>query len=209
MSADLGVGDRPLPLDGVVVLDLGQIYQGPYAGFLMAMAGARVIKIEPPGGEPMRVRGSSLAGALLNSGKEAITLDLKQAAGLDLFRRLVEVGDVVLMNYAPGVPERLGIDYGSLAAINERLIYAHASGFGVRELDGSLVEDAMPAMDITVQAATGAFVQDDDNRTILHATSFLVTPDGLVSDALYSTGPIGRMTPADVLRKVAFVNRMG
>ena len=60
-----------------------------------------------------------------------------------------------------------------------------------------------------VHESTGAFIQDDEQRTILHATSFLVTPDGLVSDALYSTGPIGRMTPADVLRKVAFVKRMG
>jgi len=59
-----------------------------------------------------------------------------------------------------------------------------------------------------VHESTGAFIQDDENRTILHATSFLVTPDGIVSDALSSTGPIGRMTPADVLRKVAFVNRM-
>lgn len=156
MSAELGVGDRPLPLDGVVVLDLGQIYQGPYAGFLLAMAGARVIKIEPPTGEPMRVRGASMPGAMLNSAKQAVTIDLKQPAGLELLGRLVEVADVVLMNFAPGVPERMGIGYEPLRERNPRIVYAQASGFGVRDLDGSLLQDAMPAMDITVQASSGA-----------------------------------------------------
>lgn len=158
MSGQFAVGDRPLPLEGVVVLDLGQIYQGPYCGFLMAMAGARVIKIEPPSGEPMRQRGASLPGAMLNSNKQAITLDLKQPTGLDLFGRLTEAADVVLMNFAPGVAERMGIGYEPLRRRNPRLVYAQASGFGVRDLDGSLLEDAMPAMDITVQASSGAMM---------------------------------------------------
>ena len=141
---------RALPLVGVIVLDLGQIYQGPYAGFLLAMAGARVIKVEQRRGETLRARGPSLPYAMLNSSKETITLDLKKSEGVELFHRLAAVADVVLVNYAPGVPERLGIGFDVLRQVNERLIFAHASGFG---LDGK--ESAVPAMDLTVQAHTG------------------------------------------------------
>ena len=141
---------RPLPLDGVVVLDLGQIYQGPYAGFLLAMAGARVIKVEQRRGEPLRGRGPSLPFAMLNSSKEAVTVDLKKPEGVELVHELAAVADVVLVNYAPGVPERLGIGYADLSKVNERLVFAHATGFG---LDG---DASVPAMDITVQAHTGA-----------------------------------------------------
>ena len=143
-------GDRPLPLDGIVVLDLGQIYQGPYAGFLLAMAGARVIKVEQRKGEPLRGRGRSLPFAMLNSSKEAVTVDLKAPEGVALLKRLVASADVVLVNYAPGVPERLGISFGDLVTHNPKLVYAHASGFG---LDS---ESSVPAMDVTVQAHTGA-----------------------------------------------------
>ena len=145
-----GQEPRALPLVGVIVLDLGQIYQGPYAGFLLAMAGARVIKVEQRRGEPLRARGPSLPYAMLNSSKETITLDLKKSEGVELFHRLAAVADVVLVNYAPGVPERLGIGFDVLRQVNERLIFAHASGFG---LNGE--ESAVPAMDLTVQAHTG------------------------------------------------------
>ena len=150
-----GAGDRPLPLEGITVLDLGHIYQGPYAGFLMATSGARVIKVEPLGGEGLRVRGATMAFAMLNSNKESVALDLKHPDGLLLFKKLAAKVDVILVNFAPGVPERLGIGYEQLVESNPGLIYAHGSGFGVRELDGSLVESSVPAMDITVQAHSG------------------------------------------------------
>jgi len=141
---------RPLPLDGVTVLDLGQIYQGPYAGLLLALAGARVIKVEQTKGEPLRARGASLPYAMLNSSKEAITLDLKSDEGRELFLGLVEKADVVLVNYAPGVPEKLGIDAESLWEVNPKLVFAHGSGFGL-----SGPGSAQTAMDITVQAHMG------------------------------------------------------
>ena len=147
---------RPLPLDGVVVLDLGQIYQGPYAGFLLAQSGARVIKVEPLAGEPARQSGPSLPHAMLNAGKECVSLDLKTEQRLAQFKRLVAMADVVLMNYAPGVPERLGIGFAALSEINPRIVYAHACGFGVQNLDGSPIETDIPAMDLTVQAHSGA-----------------------------------------------------
>jgi len=141
---------RPLPLAGVTVLDLGQIYQGPYAGQLLALAGARVIKVEQTRGEPLRARGPSLPYAMLNSSKEAITLDLKSDRGRELFLDLATKADVVLVNYAPGVPEKLGIDAESLWKVNPRLVFAHGSGFG---LSGPGAEQT--AMDITVQAHMG------------------------------------------------------
>ena len=90
---------RPLPLSGITVLDLGQIYQGPYAGFLLAMAGARVIKVEQTRGEPLRARGDSISYAALNSSKETITLDLKSDIGHEMFLGLAEKADVVLVNF--------------------------------------------------------------------------------------------------------------
>ena len=102
------------PLTGVTVIDLGQIYQGPYATFLMAMAGARVIKVEPRQGEPARRRarvggGGSVPMAMLNSNKDCITLNLKTETGRELLRRLVRKADVLLENYAPTVMDRLGV----------------------------------------------------------------------------------------------------
>lgn len=155
-------GGRPLPLAGVVVLDLGQIYQGPYAGLLLALAGARVIKVEQRHGEPLRARGPSLPYAMLNSAKEVVTVDLKQPDGVDLVHRLAARADVVLVNYAPGVPERLGIGYHDLRTVNPGLIFAHATGFGLdhgadRADPGDPVDQgaAIPAMDLTVQAHMG------------------------------------------------------
>ena len=217
MSDQFAVGDRPLPLDGIVVLDLGQIYQGPYCGFLMAMAGARVIKIEPPSGEPMRQRGASLPGAMLNSNKQAVTLDLKQPTGLDLFGRLTEVADVVLMNFAPGVAERMGIGYEPLRRRNPRLVYAQASGFGVRDLDGSLLEDAMPAMDITVQASSGAMMITgyEDTPPLKSGPAYVdflggthlygaITPEAVVSEIALEPGPDGGfLLPPELIRAAA------
>ena len=166
---------RPLPLDGVVVLDLGQIYQGPYAGFLLAQSGARVIKVEPPQGESARGRGPTLPFAMLNSGKECITLDLKSTEGVVQFKQLVRTADVVLMNYAPGVPERLGIGYDVLSELNPKLVYAHACGFGVRNLDGSPTESTIPAMDLTVQAHSGSMstTGHDHDPPLKSGTAFI------------------------------------
>ncbi|HLK26117.1 MAG TPA: CoA transferase [Caulobacteraceae bacterium] len=147
---------RPPPLAGVTVIDFGQVYQGPYAGLLLAKAGANVIKVEPPRGEPLRVReavggGASLPLAMLNSNKRAITLNLKSAKGVDLLKQLVAKADVLLENFAPGVMDRLGVGAEVLMGLNPRLIYASATGYGL-----SGPERDNLAMDITIQAASGA-----------------------------------------------------
>ena len=101
------------PLAGVTVIDLSHIYNGPYATFLMAMAGATVIKIEPRGGEHLRIRanlgGAALPFAMLNSNKKMVTLNLKSERGRSMFMEMVKKADVVVENFAPGVTERLGI----------------------------------------------------------------------------------------------------
>lgn len=149
-------GSENMPLSGITVLDLGQVYQGPYAAMLMARAGADVIKVEPVDGEPVRRRsavskGAMLPLAMLNSNKRGITLNLKSEEGRDLLLRLVEHADVLLENFAPGVMDGLGVGWEVLHAVNPRLIYASASGFGLSGPD----RDAL-AMDLTIQAVSGA-----------------------------------------------------
>jgi CoA:oxalate CoA-transferase len=143
------------PLDGIVVLDFGQVYQGPYATLLMAKAGADVIKIEPPQGEPLRRRAppgktTTFPIAMLNSNKRAITLNLKHARGRELLFRMAEKADVLLENFAPGVMDRLGVGWPVLHAVNPRLVYASGSGYGLSGPDRDNL-----AMDLTIQAMAG------------------------------------------------------
>src|SRR5260370_15672189 len=102
---------RAYPLDGVTVIDLSQIYNGPYATFMMAQAGAHVIKVEPPGGEHLRRRGvvggAALPFAMLNSNKRAVTLNLKSSRGRELLIDMVRRADVLVENFAPGTLDRL------------------------------------------------------------------------------------------------------
>ena len=144
-----------LPLEGVVVIDLGQVYQGPYAGFLMAQAGATVIKVEPPNGEPVRHRariskGNAVPFAMLNANKRNISLNLKSPEGVKVLKELAAKADVLIENYAPGVLDRLGVGYSVLSAINPRLVYGSATGYG---LSGPNRDNL--AMDLTVQAVSG------------------------------------------------------
>jgi CoA:oxalate CoA-transferase len=143
------------PLAGVTVLDFGQVFQGPYATLLMAQAGADVIKIEPPLGEPLRRRAppgksTTFPLAMLNSNKRAITLNLKHERGRALLFRMVEKGDVLLENFAPSVMDRLGVGWSVLHEINPRLVYGSGSGYGLSGPDRDNL-----AMDLTIQAVSG------------------------------------------------------
>ena len=147
---------RPnMPLAGITVLDFGQVYQGPYATLLMATAGAYVIKIEPPNGEPLRRRAppgksTTFPIAMLNSNKRAITLNLKHERGKQLLFQMAKKGDVLLENFAPGVMDRLGVGFTVLHEINPRLVYASGSGYGLSGPDRDNL-----AMDLTIQAVSG------------------------------------------------------
>jgi CoA:oxalate CoA-transferase len=143
------------PLSDVTVLDFGQIFQGPYASFLLAKAGAFVIKIEPPRGEPGRRRAepgksSTLPFAMLNQNKHAITLNLKHERGRALLEKMVGRADVLLENFSPGTMDDLGVGWSRLHAVNPRLIYATGTGFGISGPDRDNL-----AMDMTIQAASG------------------------------------------------------
>lgn len=142
-------------MQGLLVLDLTQIYNGPYATYLMALAGATVLKVEPPGGEPLRRRGvvggAGLPFAMLNGCKESLQIDLKSEDGKEALRALASKADVLVENFAPGVMDKLGLGETALRALNPRLIYASSSGFG---RNGPYSH--YPAMDLTVQAMSGA-----------------------------------------------------
>eukprot|EP01037_Dinobryon_pediforme_P004274 gene4274-4324_t len=145
---------RPAPLTGVTVIDLSHVYNGPYATFLMAMAGAQVIKVEPHSGEHLRSRGdmggAALPFAMLNSNKQAVTLNLKTEAGLQLLKDMVAKADILVENFAPGVMDRLGVGAAALHEVNPRLIYASSSGYGKT---GPYRD--YPAMDLVMQAMSG------------------------------------------------------
>ena len=123
------------PLAGVKVVELGQLIAGPFAGKFFADFGAEVIKIEPPGGDPLRKwrklhRGTSLWWYVQNRNKKSVTADLRLPEGREIVRRIARDADVVIENFRPGTLEKWGLDYGSLAAGNPGLVMLRLSGFG-------------------------------------------------------------------------------
>ena len=142
------------PLAGLTVLDFGQVYNGPYCGFLLAQAGARVIKVESPTGESLRGRSASAKPSfpfrMFNSAKECITANIKHPDGRQLIKDLVPQVDVVLENFSPGTLADNGLGSDILCALNPRLIYAAGTGYG-----GSGPYRDYLGMDITLQAMSG------------------------------------------------------
>ena len=149
------------PLDGVTVLDFGQVYNGPYCGFLLAQAGARVIKVESRRGESLRGQvaeaetvaepsPASYPFALLNANKECMTLDFKTAQGQALLKRLVRNVDVLVENFSPGTMDRHGVGSTALRAENPGLIYAAGTGYGSTGPHRDYL-----GMDVTIQAMSG------------------------------------------------------
>jgi formyl-CoA transferase/CoA:oxalate CoA-transferase len=145
--------------EGVRVLDLSRMLAGPYGAMLLADMGAEVIKIEEPdGGDPMRAMGppflpggESAYFLSINRNKKSVALDLGCAAGRQVFLDLAARADVVWENFRPGVMERLGLGYATLAAVNPRLIVCAISAYGQ---DGPYRE--WPAFDLALQAMGGA-----------------------------------------------------
>jgi crotonobetainyl-CoA:carnitine CoA-transferase CaiB-like acyl-CoA transferase len=147
------------PLTGITILDLCSYLAGPYGCTLLADLGATVIKIEAPQGDQLRQFPSSLPGSDsrffvgANRGKLALCLDLKQKEALAAFYRMVEQADVLVENFRPSVPARLGVDYPRLRKINPRLVYAGVSGYGD---DGPLSDKG--GFDQVLQCLTGMTV---------------------------------------------------
>jgi formyl-CoA transferase len=127
-------------LDDLLVIDLSRVVTGPYAAMMLGDLGARVIKVERPGGDDTRQWGPPFAGPndrrestyflSANRNKESIVLDLKHARDVEVLERLVERADVVIENFRPGVLERLGLGHRRLLELNPRLIVLSITGFG-------------------------------------------------------------------------------
>lgn len=124
------------PLHGLRVLELGSFIAGPFAGQLLGDYGAEVLKVEATvNGDPMRrwgitQNGESLWWPAIARNKRSVAIDLRQAEGRDVVRRLVGEADIVLENFRPGTLSGWGLDYETLSAINPRIIMVHVSGFG-------------------------------------------------------------------------------
>ena len=159
LSSSRAAAARPLPLDGVRVLDFTQVMLGPCCTQVLGDYGADVIKIERAGqGDISRWSvgddpdgGNNPVFSSLNRNKRSITLDLKSDADRAAVLRLVETSDVVVNNFRPGVMERIGLGYDDLRSINRRIIYAVGTGFG---LDGPYVHKG--GQDVLAQAMSGA-----------------------------------------------------
>ncbi|CAM5525227.1 hypothetical protein SAVIM338S_04019 [Streptomyces avidinii] len=146
------------PLAGLTVLEAGRRIQAPLAAHLLGLLGADVIRIEPPGGDPLRgmppaCSGVSARWLALNRGKQAVEIDIKSPADRLRLRELAARADVFLHNWAPGKAAELGLDSEDLAAVNPRLVYAYAGGWGT---GGGRIADAPMGTDFMVQARTGA-----------------------------------------------------
>src|SRR4051795_13228695 len=144
-----------IPLDGITVLDFSTLLPGPLATFMLAEAGAEVIKVERPGGEdmrrfPPRLGAGSAAFAVLNAGKTSVVADLKTAEGRAKLQPLIGRADVLVEQFRPGVMERLGLGYDAVRAMNPRLVYCSISGYGQ---SGPRSQEA--GHDINYQARTG------------------------------------------------------
>jgi crotonobetainyl-CoA:carnitine CoA-transferase CaiB-like acyl-CoA transferase len=146
------------PLAGLVVADFTQLAQGPFATQMMGDLGAEIIKIEPVKGDWMRhwsmanlyIEGEGASFLSFNRNKRSIGIDLKHLQGKEVALRLVDRADVVIENFRPGVMERLGLGYETLAERNPRIIYCASSGWGQ---SGPYL--TRPGQDLLVQAVAG------------------------------------------------------
>ncbi|WP_435225618.1 CoA transferase [Streptomyces sp. Tue6028] len=146
--------DDDLPLAGFTVLEAGRRIQAPLAAHLLGLLGAEVIRIEPPGGDPLRgmppaCSGVSARWLALNRGKKAVEVDIKSAADREGLREMAAGADVFLHNWAPGKAAQLGLDHEHLALANPALVYAYTSGWADR------LPGAPMGTDFVVQARTG------------------------------------------------------
>lgn len=138
------------PLAGMRVVDLSQQLPGPYCTLLLAGLGAEVTKVEPPSGDAARHLDPEMFD-LVNAGKHEVRLDLKTPAARRRLHQLVRDCDVFVEGFRPGVTERLGCDFATLAALRPGLIYCSISGFGQTGPDAS-----RPTHDLSLQAIVGA-----------------------------------------------------
>ncbi|MGW6205665.1 CoA transferase [Streptomyces sp. NPDC055089] len=180
------------PLRGITVVEATRRIQGPLSGHVLQMLGARVVRVEPPGGDPQRgaepVVGDCSARFLaLNESKTVVEADLKTAEGRRTVRDLALEADVFLHNWAPGKAEEFGLDAETLCAANPTLVYSHASGWG-----SSSAPDLFPGTDFMVQARSGLAWEMAEGAdrprptlmTVLDVLGGLVSAEGILAGLL-------------------------
>jgi formyl-CoA transferase len=156
-------------LEGIRVLDLTNVLSGPFATLHLALLGAEVIKVEPPGsgdlarklGNVTKLNNELMGTSFLaqNANKKSLTLNLKHAAAREIFKQLTRNSDVVVENFRPGVMKRLGVGYETLRELNPRLVYCAISGFGQTGPDA-----LKPAYDQIIQGLSGTMALNGDER---------------------------------------------
>ncbi len=127
---ELRQDDYDPPLEGVTVLEFASIIAAPLGASQLADLGARVIKVEPIGGDPYRQLGGGVGAMRVNASKESICIDLKSEAGKEILNKLLEQTDLIISNFRPGVPERLGFGYEQVRAISPEIVYLAMNGYG-------------------------------------------------------------------------------
>ncbi len=125
-----GSGDRPLPLEGVTILEVAYFVAGPLATTLLAEMGARVIKVEPLDGDPYRRTG--LQSTKFLGGKQSIALDLKHPSGRSVLHHLIRQSDAIVHSFRAGVAERLGMDEATARSLQPEIVYLNAASYGSR-----------------------------------------------------------------------------
>src|SRR5215472_9493025 len=189
----------PLPLDGVRVVDFGQVFAAPYCTMQLAYMGADVIKVEPPGtGDVLRrpdlpPGGAGYSFLMLNAQKRSVTLNLKHRRAQEIALKLIERADVLVENYLDGVMESFGLGYAQLSERFPRLIYASGKGYGSDSRWAKL-----GSMDNTIQASSGFIsITGFPDRAVKTSATFIDMGTGshLVSGilaALIQRGKTGR-----------------
>jgi len=129
-GAPSNAGGSTLPLAGIRVVEIATIIAAPLGASFLADMGAEVVKVEQIGGDPYRGLGAGIGAARVNAGKQSVSVNLKAPEGRQLVLDLIAGADVLIHNYRPGVPERLGIGYDQVRAVNPSIVYLQCNGYG-------------------------------------------------------------------------------
>ena len=203
--SETGTGRWPV-FEGITVLELGQFVAVPYAGQMLADGGARVIKVEPPEGEPSRhlsplAPGETRHFLIRNRGKHSLPLNLKHHDAPAILDALLARADVLLANMRPGLAAEMGLDYERLAARFPRLVVGNVTAFGARGPDATLA-----GMDLVVQARSGLLTTGGRMQEGLPGSGESPIADYMaaallafgVASALYQRAQTGRGSRVDV-----------